>query len=102
MSTLHKQKRIQDESQLDYVRQRRCCVCNANPPSDASHIKTRGSGGGDQSFNLISHCRRHHTEWHRYGPKKFCQKYPIMMFVLHKKGWTFTADNKLIRITDFF
>lgn len=39
-------------------------------PSDAAHVKTRGSGGDDIG-NLIPLCRRHHQEQHRIGVRSF-------------------------------
>ena len=95
-----KEKRIQDKELLEVVRQMPCCVCGARPPNDPSHIKTRGSGGNDTPLNLISHCRKHHSEWHQYGPKKFCAKYPVMLFKLKKMGWVFDSDDKLKRAVE--
>jgi 5-methylcytosine-specific restriction endonuclease McrA len=47
-----------------------CENCGKNPPSDAHHIKTRGSGGGDELENLIALCRACHTKVHMEGLKK--------------------------------
>jgi len=96
-----KEKRIQDKELLKAIRLMPCCVCGVRPV-DASHIKTRGAGGADLPFNLVAHCRLHHSEWHQYGPKKFCKRYPVMLFKLRKMGWFFTIDNKLTRVTELF
>ena len=52
------------------MRHSKCQLCGKGPPSDAHHIKTRGSGGGDELENLIAACRSCHTRIHMEGLKK--------------------------------
>ena len=63
-----------------------CWVCGKRP-TDASHIKTRGSGGPDTLWNVVAKCRVHHTEWGQIGPVKFLAKYPNFAFRLKALGW---------------
>ena len=40
------------------------------------HIKSRGSGGPDEAWNLIPVCLEHHNEVHNIGLYEFAEKYP--------------------------
>lgn len=71
---------------LDEVRRLPCCVCG-RAPVDPSHIRSRGSGGPDDFFNVAPHCRRHHSEWHQLGWAKFIERHPQMLMWLRRKGW---------------
>jgi hypothetical protein len=42
----------------EYIRQLPCCSCGAAPPSEPSHVRTRGAGGKMQ--DQVPHCRRCH------------------------------------------
>lgn len=81
-------KRIVDGRVLKEVQQERCCICSAFPV-DASHIRSRGAGGPDAKFNVVPHCRIHHTEWHQLGPSKFIKRYPAFGLKLQLLGWSF-------------
>lgn len=83
---LPKQVRLEDEKVLEKVRGMGCCVCGKHPV-DASHIKSRGSGGPDAEWNVVAHCRAHHSEWHTRGWKDFIRKYPQMSIKLTVLGW---------------
>lgn len=73
---------------LEIVRGEPCCSCNAAPPSDPNHIKTRGAGGKDAEWNLIPMCRRCHSLWHGMGWYSFVTCYPSVRLALERKGWT--------------
>jgi len=81
-----KPKRKINAKVLEKRRREPCWVCNATP-TDASHITSRGAGGGDEEWNVVAHCRKHHTEWHRYGWSKFFEKYPHFALKLKYMGW---------------
>lgn len=81
-----KSTRIVDEDLLARIREKACVVCGRGP-SDASHIRSRGSGGHDVPANVAPHCRWHHSEWHQYGPFRFMKKYPVMRLWLQNRGW---------------
>lgn len=77
-----------DKSILSFARSRPCAVCGRSP-ADASHIKTRGSGGPDTAWNVTSKCRKHHIEWGQYGPRRFFLRYPQFLVLLRSLGWEF-------------
>jgi hypothetical protein len=85
--------RLEDKKVLEQVRGQGCCVCGQHPV-DASHIKTKGSGGPDTLWNVVAHCRRHHMEWHSRGWKDFSRRNPVMAVKLKSLGWTW-EDGKL-------
>lgn len=49
-----------------------CCVltCDALPPSEAAHVRSRGAGGRDRA-NVAPLCREHHREQHDVGIVSF-------------------------------
>lgn len=63
----------------------KCLICGKN--AENHHIKTRGSGGTDDEWNLMPLCRKHHTETHKTGAVTFANKYSIIMEHLVKNGW---------------
>lgn len=83
-----KPKRLEDKRLIEMVRQMPCCICGAPPPSDPSHIRSRGSGGPDTAYNVLPKCHRHHVEWHQYGPSKFFKEYPQFAELLIEYGWS--------------
>ena len=75
---------------------RDCVVCGQGG-SDEDHIKTRGSGGTDDSFNKWFLCRRHHNQKHRKGLLGFLDLYPGLREILKSKGWEVeTVFGKLV------
>lgn len=86
MTAVPKHKRIIDKKLLEEIGRGYCEVSYQCPqPTDAHHIKTRGSGGDDTRENVIGLCRRHHTEIHQIGISRFLAKYPHLKLV--KKNW---------------
>lgn len=69
------------------IRKLPCLACGASPPSECHHVKHRGSGGGDDFWNLMPLCFRHHSEWHQIGMEKMIDKYPTIKEFLTKLGW---------------
>ena len=53
-----------------------CIVCNRQGV-DLHHVKTRGSGGSDEEFNLMPLCRWHHSQIHTEGLNKLSMKYRV-------------------------
>lgn len=72
---LQKKKPVKREQNLQRMRNLPCAVCNMPKKNDAHHIKSVGSGGGDELTNVVSLCRFHHTECHQIGRKTFYAKY---------------------------
>lgn len=66
-----------------------CLVCGV-PDVDVAHIKTRGSGGGNDDDNVMHLCRDHHTEQHKIGIVTFVEKYWRVRRALQDKGWSIT------------
>jgi hypothetical protein len=75
------------------------CVCCGNPLSTvAHHIKSKGSGGPDEEWNLLPLCYVHHTEIHKRGPSYMIQQYFALGRYLRKLGWQIDEHNNLKRI----
>jgi len=81
-----------DESVLELRRNEPCCVCGKKPPSDPSHVISRGAGGPDFLFNVAPHCRACHIKFHALGRYTFTNKYPTFKKWLLDHGWQFTDD----------
>jgi hypothetical protein len=81
--------RILNRDLLDRYRLYQCSVnaCTSEQIC-AHHIKTKGSGGDDEDYNLLAVCFKHHTELHQSGLVKFSQTYPEITYKLKEKGWT--------------
>lgn len=62
------------------------------------HIKTRGSGGTDDSWNLMPLCRRHHQERHRIGLGSFAFKHVQVRQYLIANGWRVFEDQGIKRV----
>ncbi len=82
-----KQKRKIDEEVLEKARHRPCVICGAWPV-DAAHIVSRGAGGPDEEFNILSLCRLHHQMQHKIGFVRMIEKFPPLRFHMKKLGWT--------------
>ena len=46
---------------LAWIRERECCVPWCRILAEPAHLKTRGAGG-DDLWNIVPLCRRHHRE----------------------------------------
>ena len=86
---LEKPKRYVSEENLQLIRDRPCSVCYDPPPSDPEHIKTKGSGGGDELFNLVSLCRLDHIKVHKIGLIKLANENKSLKKELESKGWNY-------------
>lgn len=88
-----------DPAFLKAVRALNCLACGKAPPNEAHHIRSRGAGGKDDFFNVISLCDRHHRggpeAWHQIGAISFINKFPWVGVYMRQLGWTF-VNNKLI------
>lgn len=72
---------------LDYIRSLPCVICG-EPNTEAHHVKTRGSGGGDTY--AVPLCARHHREIHSIGIDTFQAKHNINIWqelFLIAKAW---------------
>jgi hypothetical protein len=71
-----------------------CLVCGSKEV-DVCHVKSRGSGGGDDVWNLMPLCRTHHAEQHQIGILTFVEKYLSVAFYLFENGWVM-KERKLV------
>ena len=67
---------------IEFVKEHKCCVLGCKALNvDADHLKTIGMGRDRKKPELIEHysciplCRKHHTERHQIGNRKFEEKY---------------------------
>ena len=54
---------------------------------DRAHIRSKGAGGSFDKSNILLLCREHHTEQHKVGWHKFCEKYPSIAEELSNRDW---------------
>ena len=64
----------------------KCIICGNQ--AERCHVKSRGSGGTDDDWNIMSMCRKHHQEQHFIGWTVFYFKYPEVQPILRDKGWS--------------
>jgi len=68
------------------------CLRGCYGPIDQAHIKSRGSGGCDDSWNVIPLCRKHHSEQHQIGWYRFAFKYIEVKLKLCELGWKYDYE----------
>lgn len=81
---------------FDKIRTQPCLVCGSRNV-DVCHVKSRGSGGGDEWFNVMPLCRIHHIEQHSSGIITFSQRYIAVSSYLYDNGW-FLENGRLKNI----
>lgn len=83
-------------SHVESARARPCIVCGKK--SDACHIRSKGAGGGEEDWNLLSMCREHHSEQHRLGWSKFVSRHKVVEDELRRKGWRFERQLNITKL----
>lgn len=86
MASHPKHKKDIDFEFKSKIRELPCIVCGAPPPSTVSHIKTRGSGGGDDAWNIVPKCGTCHREWED-NKSMFLLKHSGFAKHLTELGW---------------
>ena len=86
------------EQNFKIIKSMKCLVCGS-PNVDVAHIKTRGSGGDNNLWNIMPLCRNHHQEQHNVGLVTFSQKYLGVSTYLQDNGWEL-VNGKLLHIQD--
>lgn len=81
---LQKKTAYRNKKNLERIRAFGCFICGQKP-CDADHIKSRGSGGGDEMTNLNALCRSHHIEKHSIGTKRFFDRYYTIISQMREK-----------------
>lgn len=85
----------------DFIRGLPCVCWPEDPPScggylnvstkryvtQACHLKSRGSGGGDEPGQLWPGCAKHHGESHHLGRKEFERRHGLNLKVLAGALW---------------
>lgn len=85
---IEKPKRIKDTKLLDRIRNNgysRCQVCGQRP-SQTHHIKSKGSGGGDVSENIVRLCFICHGHAHRSKPVSDAEFYELALKRIEEEG----------------
>lgn len=77
---------IKDKALRTRYRTMACAACGATP-CDPCHIKSFGSGGPDEPWNLIPLCRGHHGMQHNKGWKFMIERYKGIEIRLIGQGW---------------
>jgi len=75
----------------------RCEACSHNGsfyPLDPDHVRTRGSLGGDDDQNIMTLCRKRHTEKGMKGISYMATKYPSYHKWLIDHNWFFCNFSK--------
>ncbi len=86
-----KLKRIHNPKLLKETRTRPCLACG-HSPSDAAHVKSKGSGGDDVEHNVIPLCRSCHRHQHSVGWSKFLERNNRVYMALTDLGWYIDAE----------
>lgn len=91
---MQKVPKMPNEKLLAHVRAQKCVCCmgrgrTQTTPTEVDHIKTRGSGGGDQPWNLIPLCRHCHSRRHQRGINTFIDHEPGYRAWMIIMGWEF-------------
>ena len=71
---------------------KRCIV--TGKAAELHHVKTRGSGGPDEEWNLVPVSRLIHSLWHSRGNTYMARTYPIIKKWLLEHGWTYDEYTK--------
>lgn len=95
--------RTRDEGFLKAIRELPCIACGGSYDVEAHHVKTRGSGGGDDPFNIIPLCTDDHTQaewaWHR-NLVRFLKRYPYVLEHLRTLGWKVNwGQNRVVGVS---
>lgn len=73
-----------------------CIICGLS--GERHHVKSRGSGGTDDDWNIMYLCRKHHTEFHLIGSTTFVNKYAQAYKWMFDNKWEFNEfKNKWMR-----
>jgi hypothetical protein len=84
----------QREANYKIIRSQRCLVTNSLYV-DVAHVKSRGSGGTDDLWNLMPLSREIHHIQHQIGILSFIRKYPSVAAYLASNGW-YIFNGKLL------
>jgi hypothetical protein len=63
------------------------CIITGKFGADLHHVRSRGAGGSDDSWNLMPLAHELHVECERIGLVSFSKKYPNALSWLVANGW---------------
>lgn len=84
---MRKIQRVVNKRAIREVQKDPCVGCGREGPSEAHHIKTKGSGGPDKLWNLLPFCHACHMKWHTEGPIKAMEGALALKVKLLSLGW---------------
>ncbi len=64
-----------------------CLACRKHTVLESCHVRARGAGGPNDAYNIIYMCHASHQAQHRWGWRKFLDKYPCVKEELESRGW---------------
>lgn len=72
-----------------YVSYNPCVACGIDHTegNEFHHVRTRGAGGGDEAFNMMTLCHRDHTLVHNIGLITFSKRFPKVHDWLTSHDW---------------
>jgi hypothetical protein len=77
LKAVPKTKRRVNKPYIEWIKQRRCCVCDQPAPSDPHHVNEKGKGSmGSKTHDdrALPFCRPCHTEVHLSGCETFAKE----------------------------
>jgi len=74
-----------------YDKEKRCIICRFQGV-DLHHLQSRGSGGPDESWNLMELCHRHHVMCHNKGLTtfSFAKGHEAVIRWLTRNNWVYS------------
>lgn len=78
------------------VKAKPCLACPPGRqrfPTDPCHVRTFGSSGVDEAWNMLPLCREHHNEQHKIGWYRFTKKYLAAGRAFTEAGWVLLECN---------
>jgi len=66
---------------LEFIREKKCLVCQSAMQAEPHHVSIPGSGRGvgkkGSDYHTIPLCRNHHRSYHYNGRESFCEDFGI-------------------------
>ena len=73
---------------MSYQSQQPCIACGTMGTDRCyHHVKSRGSGGPDEAWNMISVCLACHNNFHLYGNMIMTERFPAVLDWFKLNGW---------------
>ncbi|MEM1204770.1 MAG: hypothetical protein AAGN66_16195 [Acidobacteriota bacterium] len=69
-----------------WIQSHACATCGSHPPSEASHVRTRGAGG-EAANNIIPQCKACHRAFHLEGCASFQIERGLDLQAMARRIW---------------